>query len=391
MAETKAVEKQTLSTVSDLLNRFKGQIANALPRHITPERMIRVGLTAISRTPKLLECDPLTICSSIVQASILGLEPNSALGECHLVPFWNSKANRGRGGHECQLIIGYAGKLKMVANTEQYVVFSPKAVHLNDEFTFEVGTDPKVTHRPNLHDRGPIIGYWGGAMDIKTRQVTNLEYLSRKEAEEHGMRFSKSRNSNELAGPWLTDFDAMALKTVIHMVCKYLPKSSEQAQAWALDEASQAGMRQTYSEAIPEAILPEPEVPTEQPERHKPASGIKTIRQAVKAEVQEQEPSQPLEPADPGPEPPPEWVEKHKQQPPVDPDDSTVPQPISKLRRLQDAQNRLRRAIGNKRADSIYQATLDRYALNTPAKITDENLERAIVALEMAAAPQEPA
>jgi len=70
----------TLGGVSQLLEKYKEQIARALPKHLTPERMIRVALTAVSQNRKLLECNALTICGSVVQASILGLEPSSVLG-----------------------------------------------------------------------------------------------------------------------------------------------------------------------------------------------------------------------------------------------------------------------------------------------------------------------
>ncbi|WP_294124305.1 hypothetical protein, partial [Sphingomonas sp.] len=40
---------------------IKRQIALALPQHLKPERMIRMALTTVRRTPKLLECDPMTL------------------------------------------------------------------------------------------------------------------------------------------------------------------------------------------------------------------------------------------------------------------------------------------------------------------------------------------
>src|SRR5688500_14663232 len=85
----KNFEVKPLTTLQNLLETFAGQIAAALPRHMTPERMIRVALTTVSQTPKLQQCDPFTICGSIVQTSILGLEPNSLLGESYLVPYKN--------------------------------------------------------------------------------------------------------------------------------------------------------------------------------------------------------------------------------------------------------------------------------------------------------------
>jgi phage RecT family recombinase len=152
----------TLGGLHQLLEKYKDQIAHALPKHLTPERMIRVALTAVSQNRKLLECNALTICGSIVQASILGLEPSSVLGECFLVSFWNKKANRGKGARECQLIVGYHGKIKLVSNTGELLGLNAKPVHVHDEFEFDDGLEPFVRHKyHHLEERGPVYGMGG--------------------------------------------------------------------------------------------------------------------------------------------------------------------------------------------------------------------------------------
>ena len=82
-----------LAALQALLKTHEAQIAVALPRHMTPERMIRVALSCVSGNSLLSQCEPISIAASIVQLSILGLEPNSLLAEAYLVPFWNTKAN----------------------------------------------------------------------------------------------------------------------------------------------------------------------------------------------------------------------------------------------------------------------------------------------------------
>ena len=97
MATSQAVataQQNPLAILSGMLEKHKNQIAMALPRHMTPERMIRVTLTAASNNPMLAKCTPVSIASSIVQSSILGLEPSSVLGESYLVPFYNGKTKQ---------------------------------------------------------------------------------------------------------------------------------------------------------------------------------------------------------------------------------------------------------------------------------------------------------
>ena len=74
--------KEKAANVRSMIERSRGQIAAALPKHLTAERMMRVCNTAISKTPQLLDCDPRTLIGAIVQASQLGLEPEPREHDC---------------------------------------------------------------------------------------------------------------------------------------------------------------------------------------------------------------------------------------------------------------------------------------------------------------------
>lgn len=245
-----------LATVHGLLEKYKGQIAVALPKHMTAERMIRVALTAMSQNPGLLECNPLTVCGAVVQASILGLEPNSVLGECYLVPFWNKNGNGGKGGKECQLIVGYQGKIKLMANTGGLLGVNAKPVHQNDEFDFDDGLTPHVHHRyHHIADRGPVIGFWGGVA-LKS-SFNAIAYMTVKEVEAHRDQFAMTKTKDrKIFGVWHDNFEAMALKTVIHRAAKYVPKSALAQSAWANDERAEVGIPQQFSVDIPMELQP---------------------------------------------------------------------------------------------------------------------------------------
>src|SRR5260370_1375141 len=108
-----------LGSVQGLLMQYAPQIQMAMGTQAMAERMIRVAVTAVSQSPKLQECSPLSICGAVMQAAVLNLEPTSVLGECFLVPFWNKKANNNRGAMEAQLIVGYHGKITLVAHSAE--------------------------------------------------------------------------------------------------------------------------------------------------------------------------------------------------------------------------------------------------------------------------------
>ena len=61
-----------------------------------------------------------------------------------------------------------------------------------------------------------------------------MTYWSRARVEAHGKRFSKTYNN----GPWKTDFDAIAKKTVLKdLLSKWGPLSTEMQQAIKFDQA----------------------------------------------------------------------------------------------------------------------------------------------------------
>jgi len=249
----KTSQVQTLNTVSDLLTRYKEQIAMALPRHLTPERMIRVALTAVSRSERLQQCSPATIAGCVVQASILGLEPDGVLGEAYLVPFWNKDAPNGKGGkgaYECQLIPGYQGLLKLVRNTGELKTIDVQEVCENDEFDFAKGTDPFIHHKQSLGDRGKITIYWAGATLNSGGQ--QFEVMTVEQIEQHRDRYSKSAAT----GPWKTSPEWMFKKTVLRKLIKLLPKSAQAQAAVSLDERAEVGVPQQFTVDVPIELHP---------------------------------------------------------------------------------------------------------------------------------------
>ena len=104
----------------------------------------------------------------------------------------------------------------------------------NDEFNIEWGTTETLTHKPcldNKKGRGEVIGYYAAA--ILPNDEVAFCYMTKAEVEAHGRRFAPSFGS----GPWQTDFGEMAKKTCAKQLFKWLPKSTELAQAIARDEA----------------------------------------------------------------------------------------------------------------------------------------------------------
>jgi recombination protein RecT len=245
-----AAALNTRKGINDLLIAQKDQIAAALPKHLTPERLIRVALTSISRNPKLLECSTPTLIGAIIQASQLGLEPDGVLGQAYLVPFRNNRTN----ATECQFIPGYRGYIDLARRSDRIKSIMAQVVREGDLFSYEYGINETLKHVPGDR-RGEITHVYGYAKFTNGGYafvVLTLEDINR----------TRLRSKSKDSGPWVTDFEAMAQKTAIRRLAKWLPLSVEFARAVELDERAAAGLAQGLNlEAIDkdtgEIIVPE--------------------------------------------------------------------------------------------------------------------------------------
>lgn len=219
-AQMQAVEKKDNSMVG-LIRRMEPQIRKALPSVITPERFTRMVLTALSSTPKLQTCTPQSFLGAMMQAAQLGVEPNTPLGQAYLIPY----------GSVCQFQIGYKGLIDLAYRSGEVSSIQAHEVHENDTFEYEYGLEPKLRHVPAMTDRGPVTYYYA-VLKLKNGGV-GFEVMSRDDVEAFARKKSKAYSN----GPWKTDFDEMAKKTVLKKVMKYAPLKTEFARAVASDES----------------------------------------------------------------------------------------------------------------------------------------------------------
>lgn len=239
-----------------LLEKYKGEIARALPRHINPDRMARIALTAFRTTPKLAECDPRSVFAAVIQSSQLGLEVG-LMGEAHLVPFKG----------QCQLIPGYTGLMKLVRQSGFVQDIYAHEVRTNDRFVLKLGLDRSLEHEPlagaggfpaSDEDRGEVVGFY--AVAVFKDGTRTFVAMSRKEVEKirDSSRGYQSAKQFKKESVWDTDFVAMGLKTVIRRLCKFLPKSPELAVALAMDTINEQGRTQnlTLNEVIDGSYAP---------------------------------------------------------------------------------------------------------------------------------------
>ncbi len=193
-----------------LVNSYQEQFRMALPKLITPERFTRVALTAINKTPKLAECTQESLLACLLDCAALGIEPDGR--RAHLIPY----------GTKCTLIIDYKGIAELVRRSGDVATLHAGIVYPSDDFDYAFGTGQFLRHKPSLAPRGeekPILAYSyvklkDGQEDFDVMSIEDVEKI-------------RGRSRSGSAGPWVTDFDEMAKKTVFRRHSKWLPLSPE--------------------------------------------------------------------------------------------------------------------------------------------------------------------
>ncbi|WP_280244987.1 recombinase RecT [Nocardia abscessus] len=226
--EQKPPDKVT--TMARFITSLQGEIARALPKHMDADRMARLTLTLLRRTPRLAECTTTSFAGALLTASALGLEPG-VNDECYLVPYRAYDKKEQRGWVECQLIIGYQGMSKQFYQHPLALHLDAHVVYEADAFEWEYGTSAYLRHKPArvpLEERGKITDYY--AVAKLTSGAAPFVVLSPEEV--RVLRNGKEGPSGDIPDPqkW------MERKTCIRQLAKLVPKSTSFAAVMAADE-----------------------------------------------------------------------------------------------------------------------------------------------------------
>lgn len=195
----------TQKYLTDLLHERKGQFVS--------------NLTAlVANNANLQECEPYTLMFAALKATALSLPIEPSLGMAHVIPYKNKK----RGVTEAQFQLGYKGFQQLALRTGQY-----KRINTTEVREGELGKRNRLTGEIEwnwIEDEAkrlktPVIGYVNYFCLLNGFESTF--YMSKEEMDAHALRYSQTYKSNisyiKEQSKWTTDFDAMALKTVIKL------------------------------------------------------------------------------------------------------------------------------------------------------------------------------
>ena len=227
--------KSAVGTLRDYLMKTKGSLAGVLPKHLDPDRLVKIAIGAASRNPVLLQCTPISILHGVMEAGQLGLEAGSPLGHAYLVPFKNKNTRK----YEATLIIGYRGLIELARRSEQVSSCEARVVHERDSFEVEYGLEMKLVHRPCLDGESGAIKFVYSVIRLKDRDALPIVEVMTK-AEVDAVR---QRSRASATGPWVTDYEMMARKTVLRRNMHYAPMPGPMQEAVEREDARDRGER----------------------------------------------------------------------------------------------------------------------------------------------------
>lgn len=214
-----------ISAIDDLrnnLNRMEPEFKKVLPQSISPDKFVRIAVTAIQNNPKLMECDRKSLFRACMLAAQDNLLPDNREG-C-IIPFKD----------KAQWLPMVGGLVKRARQSGEIKTIDAQVVYSNDDYSsWNDEKGPHFSHRKNHADRGfPIVTYaYAITIDgfyfeeIDEKQMAAIEACSRVKE-----------------GPWKSEFkDEMRRKSALKRLCKYrLPSSSDIEQVFSREEEAMA-------------------------------------------------------------------------------------------------------------------------------------------------------
>jgi recombination protein RecT len=237
-------------TLQDVVRRMEPEFALAAPKGAEAQQIVRDALTAISQNPDLLKCEQRSVLGGIMTMAQLGLRVG-VLGHGWLIPFRERAKVNGRWGdvHKAQLVIGYQGMIALAYRSGLVDRITARTVRANDVFEVEYGLNERLVHRPAAGDRGEPVGYYAtvklrGAGEPMFYHMTHAEMLVYRD------RYAMAKKRGDggvvtIVGPWRDEFEAMALKTCIRQLSKFMPKGTDLAAAMAVDDTVRVDLTPT--------------------------------------------------------------------------------------------------------------------------------------------------
>lgn len=225
-----AIAKSPQAVLQNYFTQHKSQLQAALPKHLNPDRMSRLAMTAFSQNSALQKCDPRSIFASIIVLSQLGLEPGID-GQGYLVPYKGI----------CTPVPGWKGYVDLVSRAGRATVWTG-AVFEGDEFDYALGDSPYLKHRPGDENDESKLTHVYAIGRVKEAEFPVIEVWTIKKIIKHRDKHNKVGVKHYS----FANLEMYARKIPLMQVLKYMPKSVELQTAMQIDIAASEGKGTEY-------------------------------------------------------------------------------------------------------------------------------------------------
>ncbi len=240
--------------VRQLLEARREKLATVCADRIDVTRQIELAVLCFYSQPKLMQCTRASIAASVLEASDLGLSLSRSSGEAYLIPRKDTDKVL-----QCHFQAGYQGLIKLARESGQVNYVHARVVHQFDDFEWGWNPELEFVHRVDRTGRQGMITHVYAVARLTTGELVG-ECMTVEEIQSIRMR---SQRPNE--GPWVTDWEEMAKKTVARRLCKWLPKTPRLIRAieshdadWDFNGPSAIAI--DLPAETPAAVSPEPQI-----------------------------------------------------------------------------------------------------------------------------------
>ena len=225
--------KQTLiSNFSSTISKYEQKnLAELLETHnITPSQFKNIVINEVKKSEQMQQAflhNPASLFASILLCAELGLNPSADVGEFYFLPF----------GKKITPILGYKGVINLILRSGEISKIWSEIVYEDDDFEYELGLEPKLTHIPNLERTNKNIKYVYAVAKLTNGELM-FKVMSKKEIMEI---VQMSKYPNQLYGSKKDPQGWMYKKTVIKQLSKTLPKDYYGKRGISVDDKVEGG------------------------------------------------------------------------------------------------------------------------------------------------------
>lgn len=238
MSNTVATQTNKVSKIESLKNILKApsvqeQFNNALKENAGS--FVASIIDLYNGDTGLQQCDPKLVVMEALKAAVLKLPVNKSLGFAYIIPYKAIPVFQ----------LGYKGYIQMAMRTGQY-----KFINADIVYEGEIREVNKLTGEVDFRGEkksDKIVGYF--AYIELLNGFSKTLYMTKDRVTQHGKRYSKTFNLS--TSSWATNFDEMALKTVIrNLLSHYGFLSVEMMTALDNDVQAESGESNENSKEI---------------------------------------------------------------------------------------------------------------------------------------------